>query len=78
MKWLKRNKPNEMPNCYGTDPSRNYDMKWGGMGSSKSPCSDFYAGPKAFSEPETRALSTFLMDYQKSINVSDLSFDSYE
>lgn len=70
MKWLKKNtNKSEPPICYGTDPSRNYDVKWGMAGSSNSPCSDVYAGPKAFSEPETKALSVFLLDNQKSINV---------
>lgn len=71
MKWLNRNKQDEMPSCYGTDPSRNFNMKWGSVGSSTSPCNDFYAGPKPLSEPETKALSSFLSDYQKSINVSN-------
>lgn len=70
MGWLKQGNKNDTPTCYGTDPNRNYDVKWGETGSSTSPCNEFYAGPKVFSEPETKALSTFLLDYQKSLNVS--------
>jgi hypothetical protein len=29
-------------------------------GSSNNPCSDIYAGPTAFSEPETKAMSDFV------------------
>jgi len=30
-------------------------------GTSKDPCSDIYGGPKPFSEPETKALSDFIL-----------------
>lgn len=39
--------------CYGTDPNRNFDFHWMEKGSSSNPCSEIYAGPNAFSEPET-------------------------
>lgn len=55
--------------CYGTDLNRNWNQDWNERGTSDSPCSDYYAGPKAFSEPETKALSLFLEDNKKYINV---------
>lgn len=69
MNWLQREKLKKMPICYGTDPSRNFNTQWNMEGSSNSPCSDFYAGPKPFSEPETKALASFLDEYKKSLNV---------
>lgn len=33
------------------------------VGASKNPCSETYAGPKAFSEPETLALSEFIKTF---------------
>ncbi|XP_051859540.1 uncharacterized protein LOC117572446 [Drosophila albomicans] len=39
--------------CYGADPNRNFDFHWNEEGASSNPCMDTYAGPSAFSEPET-------------------------
>lgn len=39
--------------CYGADPNRNFDFHWNEEGASSNPCADTYAGPTAFSEPET-------------------------
>ncbi|XP_017840942.1 carboxypeptidase B [Drosophila busckii] len=39
--------------CYGADPNRNFDFHWNEEGASSSPCMDTFAGPHAFSEPET-------------------------
>jgi murein tripeptide amidase MpaA len=41
---------------YGVDLNRNYDVAWGGDGSSGWKRSDVYRGEAPFSEPETRAL----------------------
>ncbi|MCX5379016.1 M14 family metallopeptidase [Streptomyces sp. NBC_00091] len=45
----------------GVDPNRNFAYKWGydNEGSSASPSSETYRGPKAQSEPETLALDAF-------------------
>lgn len=69
MNWIRRNPDDQKVPCYGTDPNRNWAHLWQQKGSSTAQCSEFYAGPKAFSEPETRAVSTFLMDNQKHIKV---------
>lgn len=45
-------------------------------GASDNPCSETYAGPYAFSEVETRALSDFLQPIGRQINIY-LSFHSY-
>ncbi|THA47353.1 M14 family metallopeptidase [Streptomyces sp. A1136] len=45
----------------GVDPNRNFAYRWGydDEGSSESPSSETYRGPKANSEPETVALDAF-------------------
>jgi murein tripeptide amidase MpaA len=47
--------------CRGVDPNRNWAHHWNEVGSSNNPCSDIYAGRKAFSEPETKAMSDYIM-----------------
>lgn len=69
MNWIRKNPNGEIVQCYGTDPNRNWAHLFSQKGASSVECSEFYAGPKAFSEPETRAVSTFLMDNQKQIKV---------
>ncbi|CAG2107278.1 unnamed protein product [Medioppia subpectinata] len=48
--------------CLGTDLNRNYSFHWGGEGSSHDPCEENYSGPKPFSEPEFRAVSSLILD----------------
>lgn len=52
--WRKTRQPYEYlgQTCYGADPNRNFDFHWNEEGASSNPCSDTYAGPYAFSEPE--------------------------
>lgn len=46
-----------------------------GPGTSRNPCSEIYAGPRAFSEPETKALADFISTFD---NVKMyLAFHSY-
>lgn len=49
--WRKTRQPSS-DSCIGTDPNRNFDFHWNETGASADPCSETYAGPKAFSEPE--------------------------
>jgi len=44
----------------GVDGNRNYDFHWFSGGSSNNPCSETHAGPRAFSEPETKAMSEYI------------------
>lgn len=46
------------------------------IGASNSPCSDSYAGPNAFSEPETKSLSSFIEVFSKRIKFY-LSFHAF-
>ena len=59
--WRKNRQPNAGTTAVGTDLNRNYSYHWGCCGgSSKSPSSILYRGPKAFSAPEARALRDFV------------------
>jgi len=62
--------------CRGVDPNRNYDSNFAGEGSSNNPCTQNYHGPKAFSEPETRHLSEFVMSMHENIKFF-LTYHSY-
>ncbi len=60
--WRKNRRDNPGTPCDGVDLNRNFDLLWGvtqGQ-TSCSPCSDVYAGPSAFSEPETRNVKHLL------------------
>ncbi|GBP04995.1 Carboxypeptidase B [Eumeta japonica] len=49
--------------CPGVDGNRNYDFFWNTVGTSNSPCSDVYAGSRAFSEIETRVVRDVIHEY---------------
>lgn len=58
--WRKNRSKNGGASCQGVDLNRNYGFGWGTGGSSTDKCSDIYMGPKAFSEPETMAIKSFV------------------
>jgi carboxypeptidase T len=59
--WRKNRQPNAGTSAVGTDLNRNYDYHWACCGgSSGSPSSITYRGPKAFSAPETQAVRDFI------------------
>ena len=56
--WRKNRRPNA-DGSFGVDPNRNYGYMWGTLNVSTSshvPSDETYVGPRAFSEPETRAV----------------------
>lgn len=55
--------------CRGVDMNRNWNFHWGEVGASDDPCHETYAGPRPFSEPETRAISDFIMDRKDRIKL---------
>jgi carboxypeptidase T len=60
--WRKNRQPTPGSSSIGTDLNRNYDYRWGCCGgSSSTPSSSRYRGPKAFSAPETRAFRDFIV-----------------
>ncbi|XP_022101126.1 carboxypeptidase B-like [Acanthaster planci] len=50
--------------CTGTDPNRNWDINWGGTGSSGNPCSQTYRGSSAFSEIEVKTVADYVRGLQ--------------
>ncbi|GAA0466452.1 M14 family zinc carboxypeptidase [Streptomyces olivaceiscleroticus] len=72
--WRKTRSVVRGSTCRGTDMNRNWDYQWSTGGSSTNPCSDTYAGPRAFSEPEASALRNFAQD--KNIAAA-IDFGSY-
>jgi len=75
--WRKTRSRNS-GSCVGVDPNRNWGYEWGGKGASKSPCSEIYRGPRAFSEPETLAVKRFIMDRSRQASWElYLTFHSY-
>ncbi|KAG8183338.1 hypothetical protein JTE90_023987 [Oedothorax gibbosus] len=77
--WRKtRSRHPNSGNCIGVDANRNWDARWNvATGSSSNPCSHNYAGPRAFSEPETKSTSDFMLqELQGRLRVF-LDFHSY-
>lgn len=58
--WRKSRQPNAGSGCIGTDVNRNFDFQWMTVGASDSPCSETYAGPFPYSEPEAQAVADFV------------------
>jgi murein tripeptide amidase MpaA len=60
--WRKNRRDNG-GGCFGIDMNRNFSYQWGydNLGSSPDPCSNTYRGPSAFSEPESEAVSNFVI-----------------
>lgn len=69
--WRKTRKPYGF--CYGADPNRNWHYNWR---SSWNPCAETYPGSRAFSEPETKAISEHLKKLGPDL-ISYFSFHSY-
>lgn len=74
--WRKTRQPHSYI-CYGADPNRNFNSSWNTAGTSQSPCSDTYAGPRAFSEPESLAVSKFITKWNPKIYLSLHSYGQY-
>uniref|UniRef100_A0A0A9YSJ1 Carboxypeptidase B n=2 Tax=Lygus hesperus TaxID=30085 RepID=A0A0A9YSJ1_LYGHE len=62
--WRKNRANTSNPQCPGVDLNRNFDIFFGGQGTSQDPCDETYTGAGPFSEPEARALR----DYAMSLN----------
>lgn len=65
--YRKRNKPTNPTTPQQADLNRNFDMAFGGQGSSADPCSHIYSGAYPFSEPEIRAVADLLWSLRERI-----------
>merc|ERR1719391_826915 len=72
--WRKTRSP--QGSCYGVDPNRNWDFHWAESGASSNPCTETFAGPSAFSEPEMRNIRDFVMTLDP-VPVLSTCFHSY-
>jgi len=72
--WRKTRTP--YSTCFGADPNRNWGYRWNTGGSSNNPCSETYAGPRAFSEVETESVSQYIRTIGRNLQVL-LSVHSY-
>ncbi|XP_057692938.1 carboxypeptidase A1-like [Corythoichthys intestinalis] len=61
--WRKTRKPNRGSYCVGVDLNRNWDVNFGGIGSSGIPCSEMYRGPRAHSESEVSSIVNFVKSH---------------
>jgi len=73
--WRK-NRRQVTSSTFGVDLNRNWDDHWGGGGSSSNPSSDTYRGTGPFSEPESKAVSDFIVGLGDSI-IAGIDFHSY-
>ena len=72
--WRKnRSSPEKGGVCIGVDLNRNYGYRWGGLGTSKQPCREIFAGTGPFSEPETNAVKNFFETSASNFKVKLLS-----
>ncbi|KAJ3412597.1 hypothetical protein HDV05_000465 [Chytridiales sp. JEL 0842] len=72
--WRKNRRRNS-DGTFGVDLNRNWDDHWGGEGSSGSTRSDTYRGPRAFSEPETKAVSDYILSFPN--RLAGIDFHSF-
>ncbi|CAB0012295.1 unnamed protein product [Nesidiocoris tenuis] len=74
--WRK-NRNRHQNGCIGVDLNRNWGFNWGTAGISHNPCDpQIYAGAKAFSEPETQAISKFILSIKNNLKAY-ISFHTY-
>ncbi|XP_045502735.1 zinc carboxypeptidase-like [Colias croceus] len=83
--WRKNRNYLHSTNCssdddlsHGIDLNRNFDYVWMTMGASSNPCDQTFAGPSPASEPETQAISNYVLKLKESGNmVYYIAFHSY-
>ncbi|XP_052756711.1 uncharacterized protein LOC113520958 [Galleria mellonella] len=66
-------------NSNGVDLNRNFDFVWMSTGASNDPCSNTFAGPQPFSEPESQAIAQYVSHLQKDRHnlIYYIAFHSY-
>jgi len=73
--WRKTRRVNPGSTCVGTDPNRNWEVGYGGAGSSTNPCSETFRGTNYFSEVEVKNVADFLAGNPRFVGY--LNFHSY-
>ncbi|XP_066903173.1 carboxypeptidase B isoform X2 [Halyomorpha halys] len=63
--WRKNRSKNGK--CYGVDINRNFDIGFGGKGTSSNPCQEIYRGPSATSEMEAQAFVKFMSNIKENL-----------
>ncbi|XP_020637518.3 mast cell carboxypeptidase A [Pogona vitticeps] len=61
--WRKNRAINGDSGCTGVDLNRNFNASWGNNEVMHDPCVEIYCGPSAESEPETKAVTSFIRDH---------------
>ncbi len=74
-RWWRKNRRDNGDGTFGVDLNRNWGYEWGGAGTSSDPGDNLYHGPYAFSEPETQAVSNFILAHPEIL--SHIDFHSY-
>ncbi|KAI9333208.1 putative carboxypeptidase precursor [Zopfochytrium polystomum] len=72
--WRK-NRRNNGDGTYGVDLNRNWDEHWGYVGASTDTSDETYQGTAAFSEPESKAMSNYILSFSN--RLSGIDFHSY-
>ncbi|XP_066149003.1 carboxypeptidase B-like [Euwallacea fornicatus] len=75
--WRKNRRLTEGAACYGTDLNRNFGYMWMFAGATNNSCTETFAGPEEFSEPETRALRDWFLAHPEENVKLYLTFHSY-
>ncbi|XP_032081575.1 mast cell carboxypeptidase A-like [Thamnophis elegans] len=65
--WRKNRSNASRSNCIGVDINRNFDVAWSTADSSRNPCEETYCGSAPESEPETKAVASFIRSHLSSI-----------
>ncbi|XP_058045119.1 mast cell carboxypeptidase A-like [Ahaetulla prasina] len=65
--WRKNRSNASQSNCIGVDINRNFDVAWSIADSSRNPCEETYCGSAPESEPETKAVASFIRSHLSSI-----------
>lgn len=58
--WRKNRQATNNAHCPGVDVNRNFNPHFGGVGTSKNPCSENYHGSSPLSERESSAVAQFI------------------
>ncbi|CAL8308457.1 unnamed protein product [Merluccius merluccius] len=74
--WRKNRSVREDSRCFGADLNRNFDASWCTAGASHDPCSEIYCGEFPESEPESRAVASFLRKHKEVVKLY-VSIHSY-